>query len=46
MLCYRFVRTGALPMLKMMGGKPAGEHRDDRFSGDSPPVHRVTEEQK
>jgi uncharacterized protein len=24
-LSYRFVRTGALPMLKMMGGKAAGE---------------------
>jgi uncharacterized protein len=25
MLSYRFVRTGALPMLKMMGGNPPGE---------------------
>jgi uncharacterized membrane protein YraQ (UPF0718 family) len=25
-LVYRFVRTGGMPMLKMMGGKPDGEH--------------------
>jgi hypothetical protein len=29
-LGYRFIRTGGLPMLKMMGGHPAGEHFDDR----------------
>jgi len=31
-LCYRFVRTGGTPMLKMMGGQPepagaSGEHQ-------------------
>ena len=26
LLCYRFVRTGGMPMLKMMGGEPAGDH--------------------
>jgi hypothetical protein len=25
-LSYRFVRTGGLPMLKMMGGGPDSEH--------------------
>ena len=27
-LCYRFTRTGGIPMLKMMGGTPdtAGDH--------------------
>jgi hypothetical protein len=25
-LLYRFVRTGGLPMLKMMGGSPDGTH--------------------
>jgi len=25
-LSYRFVRTGGMPMLKMMGGQPDGEH--------------------
>jgi len=25
-LCYRFVRTGGMPMLRMMGGEPAGDH--------------------
>ncbi len=25
-LSYRFVRTGGMPMLKMMGGQPEGEH--------------------
>ena len=27
-LCYRFVRSGGIPMLKMMGGppEPAGDH--------------------
>ena len=29
-LCYRFVRTGGMPMLRMMGGAPdaAGEPHD------------------
>jgi hypothetical protein len=27
-LIYRFVRTGGMPMLRMMGGKPTGEHAD------------------
>jgi uncharacterized protein len=27
-LVYRFVRTGGMPMLKMMGGSPEGEHRE------------------
>jgi uncharacterized membrane protein YraQ (UPF0718 family) len=29
-LCYRFIRTGGVPMLRMMGGAPdaAGEHHD------------------
>ena len=29
-LCYRFARTGGIPMLKMMGGQPdtAGGHHD------------------
>ena len=29
-LCYRFVRTGGIPMLNMMGGTPgeAGDHHD------------------
>jgi uncharacterized membrane protein YraQ (UPF0718 family) len=29
-LCYRFTRTGGIPMLKMMGGQPgtAGGHQD------------------
>ena len=39
-LIYRFVRTGGIPMLKMMGGKPPGdaqvEHRyDDAHPGDA-----------
>jgi hypothetical protein len=25
-LSYRFVRTGGVPMLRMMGGKPASAH--------------------
>ena len=25
-LCYRFVRTGGIPMLKMMGGEPDAGH--------------------
>jgi uncharacterized protein len=33
---YRFVRTGALPMLKMMGGKPAGEAHDEHRHDDTP----------
>jgi hypothetical protein len=30
-MCYRFVRTGGIPMLKMMGGVPGpdGQHCDD-----------------
>jgi hypothetical protein len=28
-LVYRFVRTGGMPMLKMMGGSPDGEHRHE-----------------
>jgi uncharacterized membrane protein YraQ (UPF0718 family) len=28
-LIYRFIQTGALPMLKMMGGEPKGMHDDD-----------------
>jgi len=28
-LVYRFVRTGGLPMLKMMGGTPENEHQHD-----------------
>jgi hypothetical protein len=29
-LCYQFVRSGGIPMLKMMGGAPdtAGDHHD------------------
>jgi len=29
-LCYRFVRTGGIPMLRMMGGSPEtdGKHHD------------------
>ena len=29
-LCYRFVRSGGIAMLKMMGGAPdtAGDHHD------------------
>ena len=28
-LCYRFTRTGGIPMLKMMGGEPGtGGHHD------------------
>ena len=29
-LCYRFTRTGGIPMLKMMGGQPGttGDHHD------------------
>jgi uncharacterized protein len=26
LLCYRFVRTGGMPMLKMMGGEPVDAH--------------------
>jgi hypothetical protein len=25
-LSYRFVRTGGMPMLRMMGGEPADDH--------------------
>jgi len=25
-LSYRFVRTGGMPMLRMMGGEPASQH--------------------
>jgi hypothetical protein len=28
-LVYRFVRTGGLPMLKMMGGSPNSEHQHE-----------------
>jgi uncharacterized protein len=35
-LSYRFVRTGALPMLKMMGGKPAREPQDEHCHDDTP----------
>ena len=34
-LCYRFVRSGGLPMLKMMGGKPAAH--DDPHEHHGPP---------
>jgi uncharacterized protein len=40
-LCYRFVRSGGLPMLKMMGGKPdggAGPDQDDAHSGQLRPA--------
>jgi uncharacterized membrane protein YraQ (UPF0718 family) len=34
-LCYRFTRTGGIPMLKMMGGQPgtAGDHHDHAHAG-------------
>jgi uncharacterized membrane protein YraQ (UPF0718 family) len=35
-LSYRFVRTGALPMLKMMGGKPPGRPQDEHRHDDTP----------
>jgi hypothetical protein len=28
-LIYRFLRTGGLPMLKMMGGSPDAEHTEE-----------------
>jgi uncharacterized protein len=34
-LSYRFVRTGALPMLKMMGGEPAGKPHDGHSHNDT-----------
>ena len=35
-LSYRFVRSGALPMLKMMGGKPVGEAHDEHHHDHAP----------
>ena len=37
-LCYRFVRTGGIPMLRMMGGTPEeeGEHHDHASTGPLP----------
>ena len=32
-LCYRFVRTGGLPMLKMMGGAPGAGGEDHVHAG-------------
>ncbi len=35
-LCYRFVRTGGIPMLKMMGGPPEpadGSHEHHQHTG-------------
>jgi uncharacterized membrane protein YraQ (UPF0718 family) len=40
-LAYRFVRTGALPMLKMMGGAPASTDETDH-SDRHDPEHNVT----
>jgi uncharacterized protein len=34
-LCYRFVRSGGLPMLKMMGGSPEATTDPPEMSGDS-----------
>ncbi len=36
-LCYRFVRSGGAPMLKMMGGSPEHAHGHEHASG---PQHR------
>jgi uncharacterized membrane protein YraQ (UPF0718 family) len=33
LLSYRFVRTGGMPMLKMMGGEPPGAHVDGHAHG-------------
>jgi uncharacterized protein len=37
-LCYRFVRTGGIPMLRMMGGRPEheGEHHHHASTGPPP----------
>jgi hypothetical protein len=32
-LCYRFARTGGIPMLKMMGGAPDAEHEHHAHAG-------------
>jgi uncharacterized protein len=36
-LGYRFIRTGGMPMLKMMGGSPDGDHDHDHSSHDHDP---------
>jgi len=35
LLCYRFVRTGGMPMLKMMGGDPGDDTGGDHARGSS-----------
>ena len=40
-LGYRFIRTGGMPMLKMMGGSPDGDHDHDRGSHDHSSHHHV-----
>ena len=32
-MCYRFVRTGGIPMLKMMGGAPSTEQEHHAHAG-------------
>jgi uncharacterized membrane protein YraQ (UPF0718 family) len=37
-LIYLFVRTGGMPMLRMMGGKPGSSHEHDQPSAPSPEI--------
>jgi uncharacterized protein len=41
-LVWRFVRSGALPMLRMMGGAPDGDGGDDHSAGDGQADHDHT----
>jgi uncharacterized protein len=36
-LCYRFVRTGGIPMLRMMGGTPEHEGEHHHHASTAPP---------